>query len=125
MAPLDHDHPVNPTALADARAGVLTREEAERLSQLLGLLADPVRARLLFALVAVDELCVGDLAIALGDVSEDQVSYALKLLRTAELVQTRRDGRVIHYRLADGFPHQLLEHCLRQLLTISNKETAR
>ena len=125
MAPLDHDHPVNPPALADARAGVLSREEAERLARLLGLLADPVRARLLFALVSVDELCVGDLAIALGDVSEDQVSYALKLLRTASLVQTRREGRVIHYRLADGFPHQLLEHCLRQLLTISNKEADR
>ena len=125
MSPLDHAHPVNPPALADARAGVLSREEAERLARLLGLLADPVRARLLFALVSVDELCVGDLAIALGDVSEDQVSYALKLLRTASLVQPRRDGRVIHYRLADGFPHQLLEHCLRQLLTISNQEADR
>ncbi len=119
MAPLDHDHPVNPAALAEARSGVLPREEAERLSRLLALLADPVRVRLLFALVTVDELCVGDLAIALGDVSEDQVSYALKLLRTAGLVQTRREGRVIHYRLADGFPHQLLKHCLHELLTIS------
>jgi DNA-binding transcriptional ArsR family regulator len=55
----------------------------------------------------------------LSDVNEDQVSYALKMLRTAGLVQNRRDGRVIYYRLADGFPHQLLEHCLRQLLTIT------
>ena len=122
MSPLDHAHPINPDALADARRGVLSRDEAERLSRLLSLLADPVRVRLLFALVSVDELCVGDLAIALGNVTDDQVSYALKLLRTAGLVQTRRDGRVIHYRLADGFPHQLLEHCLRQLLTISAKK---
>ncbi len=122
MVPLDHDHPVNATSLAQARAAVLPHEEAVRLSRLLGLLSDPVRARLLFALVAVDELCVGDLTIALGDVSEDQVSYALKMLRTAGLVQTRRDGRVIHYRLADGFPHQLLDHCLRQLLVISDRD---
>lgn len=122
MAPLDHDHPVNATSLAQARAAVLPHDEAVRLSRLLGLLSDPVRARLLFALVAVDELCVGDLTIALGDVSEDQVSYALKMLRTAGLVQTRRDGRVIHYRLADGFPHQLLDHCLRQLLVISDRD---
>lgn len=125
MSRLDHAHPINPAALAEARDGVLTRDEAERLADLLGLLADAVRARLLFALVSVEELCVGDLAIALGDVTEDQVSYALKLLRTAGLVQTRRDGRVINYRLADGFPQQLLEHCLRQLLTISNKEANR
>ena len=25
------------------------------------------------------------------------------------------------YRLSDAFPHQLLEHCLRQLLTIGEK----
>ena len=119
MPPLDHAHPVNPTALANARSGVLTRDEAERLATLLSVLSDQVRSRLLFALVSVDELCVGDLAIALGDVSEDQTSYALKTLRNAGLVQTRREGRIINYRLADGFPHQLLEHCLRQLLTIT------
>lgn len=117
--PLDHDHPVDPVALAQARSGVLTRDEAERLATLLSVLSDHVRSRLLFALVSVDELCVGDLAIALGDVSEDQTSYALKTLRNAGLVQTRREGRVINYRLADGFPHPLLEHCLRQLLTIT------
>lgn len=121
MSPLDHDHPVNPTALRTARGAVLSREEAERLGGLLGVLADHVRVRLLFALVSVDELCVGDLAIALADVNEDQTSYALKALRNAGLVQTRRAGRVINYRLADGFPHQLLEHCLRQLLTITRK----
>lgn len=102
--------PCTPPLSSRPRAGILDREEAERLAKLLGVLSDHVKARLLFALVSVDELCVGDLAIALGDVSEDQTSYALKTLRNAGLVQTRRDGRVINYRL-DGFPHQLLEHC--------------
>lgn len=121
MAVLDHSHPVNAAALDQARAGVLPRADAERLSKLLSVVADPIRSRLLFALVAVEELCVGDLAIALGDVNEDQTSYALKQLRGAGLVQTRREGRIINYRLADGFPHQLLQHCLRQLLTITEK----
>ncbi len=76
---------------------------------------------MLFCLVSVDELCVGDLAMAL-DISMDQSSYALKQLKTSGLVQSRRDGRVMYYRLADGFPHQLLDHCLRQLLTFANKE---
>ena len=77
----------------------------------------------MFALSAVEELCVGDLALAL-DVSEDAVSYGLKLLRTAGLVQNRKQGRVVYYRLSDAFPHQLLEHCLRQLLTIGEKSEA-
>ncbi len=118
---MDHDHPVNASAVKRARRAQLSPSDAERLAQLLGLLSDPVRLRILFALVSVDELCVGDLALTL-DVSMDQASYALKQLRSAGLVATRRAGRVIYYRLADGFPHQLLEHCLHQLLTISGQE---
>jgi DNA-binding transcriptional ArsR family regulator len=67
------------------------------------------------------ELCVGDLALAL-EVTEDQVSYALKMLRLAGLVGFRKDGRMSFYRLSGGFPHQMLEHCLRQLLTIASPE---
>ena len=67
------------------------------------------------------ELCVGDLALVLG-VTEDQVSFAVKMLRLAGLVSFRKDGRVVYYRLSDEFPHPLLEHCLRQLLTIAAPE---
>jgi ArsR family transcriptional regulator, lead/cadmium/zinc/bismuth-responsive transcriptional repressor len=121
MPPVTHSHPVDAVSVAQAQRVGLTPTEGDQLARLLGLLADPIRVRMLFCLVAVDELCVGDLAMAL-DISMDQSSYALKLLRTAGLVQSRRDGRVMYYRLAGGFPHQLLDHCLRQLLTIAAKE---
>jgi len=117
--PLDHDHPVDAERVAAARAGVLSADDAGRLAGLLGMLADPVRSRILFALAAAGELCVGDLALAL-EVTEDQISYALKMLRLAGLVGFRKDGRMSFYRLSGGFPHQLLEHCLRQLLTIAS-----
>jgi DNA-binding transcriptional ArsR family regulator len=115
----DHDHPVDAERVVAARAGVLSVDDAGRLAGLLGMLADPVRSRILFALSAAGELCVGDLALAL-EVTEDQVSYALKMLRLAGLVGFRKDGRMSFYRLSGGFPHQLLEHCLRQLLTIAS-----
>ena len=121
MSPLDHDHPVDAERVAAARDGVLSPAEAGRLAGLLGMLADPVRSRILFALEAAEELCVGDLALAL-EVTEDQVSYALKMLRLTGLVSFRKDGRMVFYRLSDGFPHPLLEHCLRQLLTIASPE---
>ena len=126
MSPLDHDHPVDPRRVARARAELITETEARRLAELLALVADPIRSRILLALGSVESLCVGDLALVL-DATEDAVSYALKLLRTAGLVTNRKDGRVVHYRLADGFPHDLVEHCLRQLLTISpaTREVAR
>lgn len=119
MNVVDHAHPVDAAGVDQASGSVIDTAAADRLAALLALLSDPVRLKILFALVSVDELCVGDLGLALG-ISMDQSSYALKQLRSAALVQTRRDGRVIYYRLADGFPHQLLEHCLRQLLTITD-----
>src|SRR6476646_9196591 len=119
--PLDHDHPVDAERVAAARAGVLSVDDAGQLAGLLGMLADPVRSRILFALSAAGELCVGDLALAL-EATEDQVSYALKMLRLAGLVGFRKDGRMVFYRLSDGFPHPLLEHCLRQLLSIASPE---
>ena len=111
-------HPADAAAVETARAASLSAADAKRLSDLLALVADPVRCRILLALGSVEALCVGDLALAL-EVSEDATSYALKLLRTAGLVRNDRDGRTVYYRLADGFPHQLVEHCLRQLLSIS------
>lgn len=118
--PLDHEHPVDPDRVAAARLGLIDTDEAGRLAALLSLIQDPVRSRVLVALSAADELCVGDLALAL-DATEDAVSYALKLLRTAGLVRNRKQGRVVYCRLSDAFPHQLLEHCLRQLLTIGQQ----
>src|SRR5215831_14487622 len=123
MSPLDHDHPVSPERVAAARAGMLSVADAGQLAGLLGMLADPVRSRILFALSAADELCVGDIGMAL-DANDDQVSYALKMLRLAGLVTFRKDGRMVFYRLSDGFPHPLLEHCLRQLLTIASPESS-
>jgi DNA-binding transcriptional ArsR family regulator len=121
MAAAGHDHPVDAERVAAARAGVLSVSEAGRLAGLLGMLADPVRSRILFALVTAGELCVGDLALVL-DVTQDQVTYALKMLRFAGLVSYRKAGRMVFYRLSEEFPHPLLEHCLRQLLTIAAPE---
>lgn len=118
MAAGDHAHPVDAERVAHARDRVLAAEDAARLSGLLGLLADPVRSRILSALDHVEELCVGDLALAL-DVSEDAASYGLRLLRTAGMVQNRKVGRIVYYRLADEFPEPLLAHCLRQLITLT------
>ena len=113
-----HPHPVDAERVEHARARVPDREDAERLATVLGLLADPTRARVLYALDAVEELCVGDLALALGS-SEDAVGYGLRILRTAGLVAGRKQGRVVYYRLAVGFPEPLREHCLRRLVHLA------
>src|SRR4051794_27082816 len=87
-----HEHPVDPARVAAAQARLPSAADAERMTALLGLLADPVRARLLYALDVAEELCVGDLALALG-VNEDQAGYGLRVLRGAGLVTRRKEGR--------------------------------
>lgn len=99
MPETDHDHPVDPERVAAARRA-LAAEPAERLD-LLALLAEPVRQRVVRALLAVDELCVGDLAVAL-EVSEDSITYATRVLREAGVLERRSVGRYGYYRLVEG-----------------------
>lgn len=117
----DHLHPIDAARVAAARDRLPTAEDAARLTGLLSMMADPVRLRLLYALDVVQELCVGDLALAL-DASEDSVSYALRLLRSAGLVVTRKEGRVVFNRLAADFPAPLRDHCLRQLVALTHTD---
>jgi DNA-binding transcriptional ArsR family regulator len=117
-----HKHPVDPVRVAHARARGLSTDDAERLTSLLSLLADPMRARILYALDEVEELCVGDLALAL-QATDDAVGYGLRLLRTAGLVATRKAGRIVFYRLAPDFPEPLREYCLRKLITLTRTVT--
>jgi ArsR family transcriptional regulator, lead/cadmium/zinc/bismuth-responsive transcriptional repressor len=115
----DHEHPIDPERVAHARSRLPSADDAARLTGLLSMMADPVRLRLIYALDVVEELCVGDLALAL-EVSEDSVSYALRLLRTAGLVVTRKKGRVVFNRLAVDFPEPLRDSCLRRLVAMTH-----
>ncbi len=118
---LQHEHPIDAPAVEHTRGAVPTADETARLAGLLSVMADPLRLRIVFALDATAELCVGDLALAL-EVSEDAASYALRLLRAAGLVTTRKHGRVVYNRLAPDFPEPLLHYCLRELITISGHQ---
>ncbi|MCM4081851.1 MULTISPECIES: ArsR/SmtB family transcription factor [Micromonosporaceae] len=116
----EHSHPVDPGRVAAARARLISHDDAQRLTALLRMLADPTRARIIYALDTVEELCVGDLALALQS-SMDATGYGLRMLRSAGLVTTRRAGRVIYYRLAADFPEPLREHCLRRLIELTHR----
>jgi DNA-binding transcriptional ArsR family regulator len=114
----NHPHPVDVDAVERAQGRLPSLEETQRVTSVLALLAEPTRLRVLYALDEVEELCVGDLALTLA-ISEDAVGYALRLLRTAGLVTRRKEGRVVYYRLAGGFPEPLRQHCLMRLAAMS------
>jgi DNA-binding transcriptional ArsR family regulator len=88
----------------------LDTTEAADLAAMFRLVGDPTRVRILFAVQEAGELCVSDIAAAV-ETSETKVSQALRLLRAANVVRSRRDGRNIHYRLDDEHIRQLLDVC--------------
>jgi DNA-binding transcriptional ArsR family regulator len=80
---------------------------AGRVAELLAMFSDPNRVRLLW-LLTHRELNVGALAEAVA-MSESAVSHHLRQLRQLRLVQVRKDGRQVYYRVDDGHIIALLE----------------
>ena len=81
------------------RSKMLNQATFRKLAGIFSLLGDPTRTKLLYAL-SQKELCVCDLSAVLG-LSQSAVSHQLRLLRTANLVRNRKQGRIVYYTLAD------------------------
>lgn len=73
--------------------------DAEYCAERLKALSDPHRLRIVNAL-RYGELTVGDLAELL-EVEVVNVSHHLKIMKYANLVEVRREGRFMYYRLHD------------------------
>ncbi len=99
---------VDDDRVAATRPLVVSLEEASRIAEVFGLLSDPSRVKVLFALLEAGEMCVCDLA-EMVEMSPSALSHALRLLRTAGVVVNRRDGRMVRYRLADSHVRLLLD----------------
>lgn len=72
--------------------------------------ADETRLNIL-CLLREGEVCVHELVEAL-DVSQSAVSHQLRVLREARLVDARKVGRHVYYRLTDEHVRKLLENTL-------------
>jgi ArsR family transcriptional regulator, lead/cadmium/zinc/bismuth-responsive transcriptional repressor len=80
------------------------------MSSLFGALGDPTRLRIVAAL-AGEEMCVCDIAAALG-LSTSAVSHQLRVLRDRGLVRPRRAGRLVYYALDDEHVRSLYQQAL-------------
>jgi ArsR family transcriptional regulator, lead/cadmium/zinc/bismuth-responsive transcriptional repressor len=77
------------------------------LSELYKALADETRVKILY-LLSKQELCVCDLAFLL-ETTLPAVSHHLRLLKALRLVASRRDGKMVFYRLDDDHVLALIE----------------
>jgi len=90
---------IDAEAVEAARAAALPEAHLLLLVETFQALADPTRARMLYALTQ-RPMCVRDLAILVG-VSASAVSHQLRLLRDRRLVKPRREGNIIYYVVDD------------------------
>lgn len=107
-------HFVDESRVKRAQAQMVDGLTATHVAELFAALGDPTRVRLVSALAA-GELCVCDIAAALG-MSQSAVSHQLRLLRTLKLAKYRRDGRILYYSIADDHVAQLLAQGLNHVM---------
>lgn len=89
--------------------------QAGGLASVFKVLANDTRLRLLHALVRAEELCVTDLAAAVG-MKPQAVSNQLQRLSDLGILESRRDGTSVYYRLVDRCVSGLLDQgwCLTE-----------
>ena len=82
-----------------------TSVETDRASQVFAALADPARLRILATLADAGR-CVCDIRTAVP-IAANLLSYHLRVLREAGLIEGRRRGRWIDYHLSGDAAHLL------------------
>ena len=106
--PLACDTPLVATAMDDA--------EAEALARALKAVADANRVKILHRLISASPqgVCVCDLTEPLG-IAQPSVSYHLRILRQAGLIDRRQDGNFAYFSVRD--------EALRRLATLLDPTT--
>lgn len=82
---------------SSASAQPLVQSQVQAIANCFHALAEPLRVQIL-ELLRNQELCVCDLCTAL-QTPQSKLSFHLKVLKEAELVRSRQQGRWIYYSL--------------------------
>jgi len=85
-------------------------DQITKMANIYKAMSDPSRLKILLVLLS-QEHCVCDIAVLCGQ-SDSAISHQLRLLRTLNIVKTRRDGKIIYYSLSDDHVDTLLNMSL-------------
>ncbi len=80
------------------------------LAEFFKVFGDSTRIKILWALDAA-EMCVCDIA-ALLNMTQSAISHQLRVLKQANLVKNRKDGKVVYYSLDDDHIRQIFDQGL-------------
>lgn len=98
---------VHPDILKRVQSTLPEDTDLNRLAELYKVFGDTTRIKILYAL-SQTELCVCDLAELLG-VTVSAVSHQLRILKQAQLVKYRREGKTVFYSLADDHVRTIID----------------
>ena len=101
---------------------LLSPIQAGGLAAVFKVLANDTRLRLLHALVRSDELCVTELAATLG-MKAQAVSNQLQRLSDLGILNSRREGNNIYYRLVDLCVRSLLDQAMCLMEEVNDRQS--
>ena len=90
-----------------AREEVLSDKQVAKMCKVFQLLADPVRLKIVLALL-VGDMCVGHLTEVCG-VTQSGVSHQLRVLRDNDIVEAKRLGQRVEYSIANEHIREIVE----------------
>lgn len=91
-----------------------SEETMSDIAELFKVFGDSTRIRILFALFDT-EVNVGGIAERLS-MSQSAVSHQLRILRTSQLVDARREGKSMYYYLADDHVRTIIAQGMEHVL---------
>ena len=91
------------------------KETLTHIADLFKGFADPTRVHILCLLLTQEEMCVTEIAEQ-TEVSQSAISHQLRLLKQMHLIKSRRDGKNMHYSLADDHVKTILQMGLEHVM---------
>ncbi|MDY4690493.1 MAG: ArsR/SmtB family transcription factor [Alphaproteobacteria bacterium] len=87
-----------------------------RTAETFQLISDATRLKILW-LLCHNEICVNNIAVSVN-MSSPAVSHHLRLLKQSGLIESRREGKEMYYKLAETAEAALLHRALDDILDI-------
>lgn len=84
------------------------------LAELFKVFGDTTRVKILCALFE-SEMCVCDIS-ALLQMTQSAISHQLRVLKTAKLIKSRKEGKVVYYSLADEHVKHIFDQGLSHVM---------